>query len=106
LLFIALVPVLLRIPRAWRYGIVVPSLAVSWAVAMIREGVPASFAQLFRQGPQLPWVITLKKTAEAYAPFLRDSAAAAGLTIGVYAVTGLLLWLLWRGSRSEISALR
>jgi hypothetical protein len=71
---------------------------------MMRESVPASFGQLLRSGPQLPWVITLKKTAEAYAPFLRENAAAAALTIGVYAVTGVLLWMIWRSRRPEVPA--
>jgi hypothetical protein len=96
LLFFAAIPVLRRLPRPWRYGILIPTLLISWVVTMMRESVPASLSQLLRSGPQLPWVITLKKTAEAYAPFLRENAAAAALTIGVYAVTGLLLWLIWR----------
>lgn len=101
LLFLAAIPVLLQLPRGWRYGIIIPTLVISWVVTMMRESVPASFGQLLRSGPQLPWVITLKKTAEAYAPFLRENAAAAALAVGVYAVTGLLLWLLWRRRESE-----
>ena len=96
LLFLASIPVLLHIPRRWRYGIIIPTLSISWVVTMMRESVPASFQQLAQSGPQLPWIITLKKTAEAYAPFLRENAAAAALAVAVYLVTGLLLWLLWR----------
>lgn len=97
LLFFAVVPVLLRLPAAWRWALVVPTVAISWVVSMIRESVPESFDLLLRQGPQLPWLITLTKTAEAYAPFLKEGGwAGPALAVGVLGISGCLIWLVWR----------
>jgi hypothetical protein len=103
LLFFATVPVLLRMPRAWRYILVVPTVAISWTVAMIRESVPASFGQLFSEGPQLPWLITLRKTAGAYAPFLEGTMIAPAVAILVLAVTGMIIWFIWRAGERRVA---
>ena len=100
LLFLACVPVLLRLSGLGRMVLIVPTLAISWAVAMARESVPGSIAQILRDGPQLPWVITLRKTAEAYAPFLQGRAAAPLLETVVLGLTGLAIWMIWRGNRA------
>jgi hypothetical protein len=92
LLFFALAPVLLRLSPAWRLVLVVPTLTISWAVSMMRESVPTSLAQLLLGGFQLPWLITLRKTAAAYAPFLEQGASPIALLL----LVGVILWLIWR----------
>jgi Dolichyl-phosphate-mannose-protein mannosyltransferase len=97
LLFFALVPVLLKIPTWARYALIIPTLVISWAVAMVRESVPLSLGEVATQGPQLPWLITLRKTAQAYAPFLGEGVLAnLVVAAGVLLVTGILVWLIWR----------
>ncbi len=93
LLFMAVVPVLLRLPRWAMLAVVVPSVAISWSVAMTRDAVPAALARVFLRGPELPWLTVLQKTAAGYAPFLADGASPLGL----FALIGVVLWLVWRG---------
>ncbi len=92
LLFIAVVPVLLRAPRWLAWALVVPTVAISWSVAMARESVPESLARIFTGGFELPWLTVLEKTAESYAPFLAGGTSP----LPVFAVLAILLWLLWR----------
>src|SRR5687767_7990738 len=92
LLFIALVPVLLRLPRWAAAALVVPTMIISWSVAMTREAVPTALARIFTSGPELPWLTVLSKMSGAYAPFL----AAHPSPIPVFILVGLVLWLLWR----------
>ncbi|MCA9722877.1 MAG: hypothetical protein KC489_10850, partial [Gemmatimonadetes bacterium] len=67
LLFLAMVRVLMAAPRWAQLALVVPSVVISVAVTMMREDVPGSLAMLLREGPVLPIVVVLSKTAEAYA---------------------------------------
>jgi uncharacterized membrane protein YgdD (TMEM256/DUF423 family) len=92
LLFIALVPVLLRIPRWAAFALVIPTIMISWSVAMTRELVPTALTRIFTSGPELPWLTVLRKMSGAYAPFL----AAHPSPIPVFILVGLVLWLLWR----------
>ena len=92
MLFIAVVPVLLRAPRLLAWALVVPTVAISWSVAMARESVPESLARIFTGGFELPWLTVLEKTAESYAPFLAGGTSP----LPVFAVLAILLWLLWR----------
>lgn len=92
LLFIALVPVLLRMPRWAAFALVVPTVVISWSVAMTREVVPVALSRIFTSGPELPWLTVLRKMSGAYAPFL----AAHPSPIPVFILVGLILWLLWR----------
>jgi hypothetical protein len=63
----------------------------------VRESVPTSLGQILHEGPQLPWLITLRKTAGAYAPFLGDGGVASFTAVlGVLAVTSMVIWLIWR----------
>ena len=94
LLVLAAVPVWRRLPRAGRVLVVAPTLVISWAVSMMRESVPHSLALLVHGGPDLPWLITLRKTAAAYAPFLGEGTARVASLILL--VTGTALWFLWR----------
>jgi hypothetical protein len=92
LLFISLVPILLRLPRWAAAALVVPTVIISWSVAMTREAVPSALARIFTSGPELPWLTVLRKMSGAYAPFL----AAHPSPIPVFILVGLILWLLWR----------
>ena len=97
LLFIALVPLLLRLPRAVMLLLVVPTLVISWSVSMMRESVPDSLQRLLTAGPELPWLTVLRKMSGAYIPFLAEHPSPLPL----FAVVGLLFWLLWRPRKTE-----
>lgn len=92
LLFIALVPVLLRLPRLWLYVLVVPTVAVSWSVAMARVDVPGSLLRVFLGGFELPWHTVLRKAAGSYAPFLEQQSSP----LAILCLAGVVLWLVWR----------
>ncbi|MEO7501281.1 MAG: hypothetical protein ABIW94_01455 [Gemmatimonadaceae bacterium] len=92
LLFIALVPVILRLPRWAAFALIIPTFVISWSVAMTREVVPIALSRIFTSGPELPWLTVLRKMSGAYAPFF----AAHPSPVPVFILVGLLLWLLWR----------
>lgn len=92
LLFIALVPVLLRLSPLWRFLLIVPTVAISWSVSMARESVPVSLSHIFLGGFELPWLTVLRKTAGAYAPFLERGASP----IPLFCLLGVTLWFVWR----------
>ena len=92
LLFFALVPVLLRLPRLLMYALVISTVAVSWSVSMVREDVPLSLARVFLGGFELPWLTTLRKMASGYAPFLTGGVSP----VAIFALLAVILWLLWR----------
>jgi hypothetical protein len=92
LLFIALVPVLLRLPRWVAFALVLPTVAISWSVAMARESVPVSLSRILRGGFELPVLTVLRRMSGAYAPFLAEHASP----LPVFAVAALVLWLIWR----------
>ena len=50
LLFFACVPVLLRLPRWARLLVVAPTVAISWAVSMTRDDVPAALTRVIADG--------------------------------------------------------
>lgn len=92
LLFIALVPVLLRAPGWLAWVLIIPTLTISWSVSMARESVPESLARIFTGGFELPWLTVLEKTAESYAPFLAGGTSP----LPVFALLGAILWVIWR----------
>src|SRR5690606_20102264 len=94
LLFLALVPVLLRLPRLWLYALVVPTVAVSWSVSMARADVPGSLARVFLGGFELPWHTVLRRAAASYAPFLEQQSSP----LAILCLSGVVLWLIWRGA--------
>ena len=97
LLFVALVPILLKVPRWFALTLVIPTVLISWSVAMARESVPIALARVLGSGLELPWLTVLQKTAAAYAPRLADGASP----IPIFVVVSLVLWLVWRpGGRS------
>ncbi|MEQ1858073.1 MAG: hypothetical protein ABL963_16585 [Longimicrobiales bacterium] len=102
LLFLALVPVLLRAPRVLVWALLLPTVAISWSVSMARESVPISLARVFMMGPELPWVTVLGRMASGYAPFLTDGVSPIAILVLLAAV----VWLIWRGGdpRAPLSA--
>jgi hypothetical protein len=94
LLFVLAVPVLLALPRWARWVAVAPTVAISWAVAMTREDVPTALRLVVSDGPTLPMLIVLRKTAAAYAPLL--SGSTLPFALGAYLVLGLTVWVVWR----------
>ncbi|MGH7502354.1 MAG: hypothetical protein ACREL7_11410 [Longimicrobiales bacterium] len=94
LLFMAAVPVLLRLPRWALLALVLMNVAISWSVAMTRASVPDALATVFLRGPELPWLTVLRKTAAGYAPFLAGGASP----VMIFAFVGCALWLVWRGA--------
>lgn len=100
LLFLALVRVLVAVPRWAQLALVVPSVVISVAVTMMREDVPGSLAMLLREGPVLPIVVVLSKTAEAYAPALAGRTQPIGaVAVALVGALAALLW--WRPSASS-----
>lgn len=93
LLFLALSPVLLRLPRFWLYALVVPTVTVSWSVSMARADVPGSLARVFLGGFELPWHTVLRRAATSYAPFLEQQSSP----LAILCLGGVVLWLIWRG---------
>ena len=93
LLFVALVPVLLRAPRVVVWGLVVPTVAISWSVSMARESVPTSLARIFLMGPELPWVTVLGRMASGYAPYLEAGVSP----LVIFGALGVVVWLIWKG---------
>lgn len=91
LLFLAIVPVLLAVPRWVLWSLVVPTLTVSWAVAMTRENPPVALLRVFTLGFELPWHTVLQKTAEAYLPALANGGSPLALLV----LVGAILWLIW-----------
>jgi Dolichyl-phosphate-mannose-protein mannosyltransferase len=97
LLFVLVVPVLRAVPRWGVLGLVAPTVVISFAVSMMREDVPTSLELLFTGGPTLPVLITLQKTAAAYAPFLAGGVQPFGaLALLLLAGSIALIWWLRR----------
>jgi hypothetical protein len=95
LLFMALVPVLLRLPVWARWLAVIPTVCISWAVAMTRDGVPGALGRVFLQGFELPWLTVLRKTSSGYLESLSTGASP----IALLCLIAVILWLTWRGER-------
>jgi hypothetical protein len=92
LLFVALVPVLLRLRVSIALIVAILTVAISWSVAMVREDVPTSIAHIFLSGFELPWLTVLRKTASGYAPFLQQGVSP----VAVFCLAGALIWVIWR----------
>jgi hypothetical protein len=65
----------------------------AWALAMVRDSVPASLAQVLTHGPELPWLTVLGKTAAQYAPSLSDRPSAWPVLLLAAAVLAAIWWL-------------
>lgn len=92
LLFFAAVPVLLRLPDWARYAVVIPTVSISWAVSMTRDGVPGALSRIFLQGFELPWLTVLRKTSSGYLASLSSGASP----IAIFVLLAVILWLVWR----------
>ncbi len=77
-LFLPAAVVLMRIPRAAAYSVVLFAVTVSWSMAMVRNqhGVHQNVIRVFVEGFQLPWLSTLGKMAPQYAPWLEGRPSA------------------------------
>lgn len=103
LLYMLLVPLLLNLPGWARGLIVVPTLLVSWCVTMTREDVPTALKLLVTEGPTLPMLIVLQKTAGSYAPFLARGLQPFGaLSVLVVAVLVVLIWTVFRSPTHRV----
>jgi hypothetical protein len=107
LLFFLAVPLLRALPRLARWVVLAATVGVSWSVSMLREDVLTSIRLTLTEGPTLPMLIVLRKTASAYAPWLGGSAQPLGLlAVAALLATILLGWrLLWRGAPRSIPPL-
>jgi hypothetical protein len=102
LLFVALIPVLLRLRTSLALVVAILTVSISWSVAMVREDVPTSIAHIFLSGFELPWLTVLRKTASAYAPFLERGVSP----LAVFCLAGALIWVIWRRESQGESTLR
>lgn len=93
LLFLALLPVLLRLPRPALWLLVLPTIVVSWSTAMAREDVITSIGRIFLRGFELPVLTVLEKMASGYMPALAGGTSPLPL----FLLAGAVIWLLWRG---------
>jgi hypothetical protein len=91
--FLAAVPVLLRLPRIITYSLALLSVMVSWSLAMVRSQgtVLDNLEHVFVEGFQLPWLTVLSKLATQYAPWLTHGVSALPLL----ALTGVVVALIW-----------
>jgi hypothetical protein len=92
LLFLALATVLVQAPRWLVWVLIVPTVTISWAVAMTREDVPTALLRVFLIGFELPWHTVLQKTAAGYMPVLERG----GSPIALFVLIGVVLVLIWR----------
>jgi hypothetical protein len=103
LLYLLAAPALLRLPALLRWGVIVPTVAISWSVSMTREAVPRALLQVFTGGFELPILTVLQKMASGYAPWLSGGASP----LPIFVLASVVLWLIWRGEvRTHSSARR
>lgn len=90
--FLASAAVLVRLPRILAWGFVVLSVVINWSLAMVRsQGTVAENVQrVVLEGPQLPWLTVLGKTATQYAPWLQGVSP-----LFILLVTGAVVALIW-----------
>lgn len=102
LLFLLVVPVLRALPRWGVAVLVAPTIVISVAVSMMREDVPTSLGLFFNGGPTVPVLITLQKTAAAYAPVLAGGVQPFG-TLALLALGGSIGLIWWIRRRASVS---
>ncbi|MDH4347910.1 MAG: hypothetical protein OEW17_03820 [Gemmatimonadota bacterium] len=96
-IFLAAVPVLLRLPRAVVWAIGMLSVTIAWSMSMVRSQgtVFDNIQQVFIEGFQLPWLTVLGKLSAQYAPWLKHGVSPLPL----FLLTGALVWLVWKLER-------
>lgn len=97
ILFVAAALVLVRLPKPILIATASLSFFINWCLAMYRDvergrGVLDPVLDFFASGPALPALTTLSRMQT---PF-REAAASFWLPVLLYAVSGGLIWLLWR----------
>lgn len=92
-LFLPAAAVLLRLPRAIGFCVVLLAVTVSWSMAMVRNqhGVHTNVIRVFIEGLQLPWLTTLQKMGAQYIPWLEGRASA----IPAFLFCGVLIAAIW-----------
>jgi hypothetical protein len=91
LLFLAVVPVLLSLPRVVAAAPVALSLLITIAVSMTREAVPTALRLLVTEGPTLPVLTVLRKMSSGY------DVTLPGWSFWIVAlVLALVLYIVWR----------
>jgi MFS family permease len=96
-LFLAAAVVLVRLPRALSFGVVVLAVTVSWSMAMVRNqyGVHQNIIRVFVEGFQLPWLTTLGKMATQYAPWLSGRPSS----LPVMLLVAVVIYGIWKIDR-------
>jgi hypothetical protein len=96
-LFLAAGAVLIRMPRALAYGVLLLAVTVSWSMAMVRNqyGVHQNLIRVFVEGLQLPWLSTLGRMATQYAPWLTGRPSA----LPVMLFTAAMIYGIWKVDR-------
>jgi hypothetical protein len=90
--FLASAATLVRLPRILAWGIAVVSVVINWAIAMVRSQgtVLENVQHVVLEGPQLPWLTVLGKTATQYAPWLTGVSP-----VFIMLVTAAVVALIW-----------
>ena len=98
-LFLLTAAVMVRIPRFLSYGISIASIAIAWAMSMVRRGVDvkdesmyAALKYIVTEGPQLPWLNTLLKMEIKYLPFLQSKSSALIFIL----IAACIVYFIWR----------
>jgi hypothetical protein len=93
-LFLAAVPVLIRLPKLLVYALVLGSLVINWSMAMVRDQgtILRNIERVFVEGFQLPWLTVVGKMSNQYVPWLKGSVSALPLLV----LCGVMVWLIWR----------
>ncbi len=99
LLFLLVADVLARAKRWLVLVVSVVSVALAWAVAMVRESPYESLRRVLLEGPQFPWLSTLERAAEFF-PVMADASSIWAAWAGWMVLAALLLgvWLIWAGA--------
>jgi len=96
-LFLAAIPVLVRLPRILVLLLALVSVVITWSCAMVRY--PGTILENVERamvgGFQLPWLTVLSKMSTQYAPWLKGTPSALPfLTLCAVAVAGV--WMIRR----------
>jgi hypothetical protein len=92
-LFLAALPLVVRLPRALFAALVVVSATVSWSLAMVRHQgtVLDNLERVFLGGFQLPWLTVLSKLSTQYTPWLAQVSP-----LPLFVLAGVVIYLIWR----------